>query len=109
MEYEGTTQKVIGCAYTVFNTKVIVELKSVQRLVKSHHVQLVNYLVATGLPVGLLINFGETGVEVRRKIRQLPSASGIVFHDPHPANPVILSQSESATSRSTACPDIQQR
>jgi len=46
-------------------------LKSVQRLIKAHEVQLVNYLVATGLPVGLLINFGETRVEVKRKVRQL--------------------------------------
>ncbi len=50
---------------------VIVELKSVRRLVLSHEVQLVNYLVATGKPVGLLLNFGETKVEVKRKVRKL--------------------------------------
>ena len=47
------------------------ELKSVRRLLLSHEVQLVNYLVATGKPVGLLLNFGETKVEVRRKVREL--------------------------------------
>lgn len=52
---------------------VIVELKSVQRLIKAHEVQLVNYLVATGIPVGLLISFGEAKVEVKRKVRQLTS------------------------------------
>jgi hypothetical protein len=31
--------------------------------------QLVNYLVATGIEVGLLINFGSTGVDVKRKYR----------------------------------------
>ncbi len=51
---------------------VILELKSVQRLIKIHEVQLVNYLVATGIPVGLLINFGEGHVDVKRKMRQLP-------------------------------------
>ena len=51
---------------------VIVELKSVRQLTKAHEAQLVNYLVATGTPVGLLINFGEKGVEVRRKVRRLP-------------------------------------
>ena len=51
---------------------VIVELKSVQRLNKAHEIQLVNYLVATGVLVGLLINFGETRVEVKRKLRILP-------------------------------------
>lgn len=50
---------------------IIVELKSVRHLVKAHEVQLVNYLVATGKPVGLLINFGQENVEIRRKVKQL--------------------------------------
>jgi GxxExxY protein len=50
---------------------VVVELKSVARLAKAHEVQLVNYLVATGKPVGLLLNFGERGVQVKRKLRVL--------------------------------------
>lgn len=55
----------------VVEEKVIVELKSVQRLIKAHEVQLVNCLVATGIPVGLLMNFGETRIEVKRKVRKL--------------------------------------
>ena len=51
--------------------KIIVELKSVRKLTKAHEVQLVNYLVATRKDVGLLINFGEQGVEVKRKVRSL--------------------------------------
>jgi GxxExxY protein len=43
----------------------------VARPAKAHEVQLVNYLVATGKPVGLLLNFGERGVEVKRKLRVL--------------------------------------
>jgi GxxExxY protein len=50
----------------VVDEMIIVELKSVSKLVKAHEVQLVNYLVATGKPLGLLINFGEKTVEVRR-------------------------------------------
>jgi GxxExxY protein len=50
---------------------VIVELKSVRRIVQAHEVQLVNYLVATGKPVGLLLNFGENKVEVKRKVRDI--------------------------------------
>ena len=38
---------------------------------KANEIQLLNYLVAIGLPVGVLINFGERGVEVKRKVRQL--------------------------------------
>ncbi|NOY78043.1 MAG: GxxExxY protein [Calditrichaeota bacterium] len=52
--------------------KIIVELKSVTHLAKAHEIQLVNYLTATGIDVGLLINFGEEKVEVKRKVRELP-------------------------------------
>lgn len=71
--------------------KVIVELKSVQRLIKAHEVQLVNYLVTTGLPVGLLINFGETKAEVKRKVRKLASGHGVGstgYPSPVSCNPV---------------------
>ena len=123
MEYKELTEKIIGCAYRVYNKMgfgylesvyekcmlielrkagfdiesqkpiriqydgevvgdfiadilvndtVLLELKSVRKLVEAHEVQLVNYLVATGKPVGLLINFGETKVEVKRKVKDLP-------------------------------------
>jgi GxxExxY protein len=50
---------------------VIVELKSVKQIVQAHEVQLVNYLVATSKPVGLILNFGEQEVEVKRKVKDL--------------------------------------
>jgi GxxExxY protein len=70
VKYEGQS---VGdfTADMVVEDKVIVELKSLQRLIKAHEIQLVNYLVATGTPVGLLINFGENKVDVKRKVRQL--------------------------------------
>ena len=46
---------------------VIIELKAVKALKDEHEWQLVNYLTATGLEVGLLINFGHN-LEVKRKI-----------------------------------------
>ena len=52
--------------------EIIVELKSVQNLSKEHEVQLVNYLNGLKKEIGLLINFGPSGVEVRRKYRALP-------------------------------------
>lgn len=55
----------------IVNNTIILELKAVRQLAKSHEVQLVNYLVATGKPVGLLLNFGEDKVEVKRKLRKL--------------------------------------
>ncbi len=48
--------------------RVIVELKAVQTLHKRHEVQLVNYLTATSVDTGLLLNFG-TSVQVKRKFR----------------------------------------
>ncbi|TKJ35933.1 MAG: GxxExxY protein [Planctomycetes bacterium B3_Pla] len=50
---------------------IIVELKSVKQIIQAHEVQLVNYLVATGKPVGLILNFGEQKVEVKRKVKDL--------------------------------------
>ena len=52
---------------------IIVELKSVRRVVKAHEVQLVNYLTATNIEVGLLLNFAEQKVEVKRRVRTLPA------------------------------------
>lgn len=122
MEYGELTEKIIACAYRVYNTMgagfvesvyekcliiellkaglmieaqkainvfyngehvgefvadiivndtVILELKAVKQLAKAHEVQLVNYLTATGKPVGLLINFGEDKVEIKRKLKEL--------------------------------------
>ena len=48
---------------------VIVELKSVKSLAKEHEVQLVNYLKGMRKDVGLLINFGPSGVKVKRKYK----------------------------------------
>jgi GxxExxY protein len=49
------------------NSKVILELKAVSSLSKAHEVQLVNYLKATGIKVGLLINFGEK-LKITRRV-----------------------------------------
>jgi GxxExxY protein len=46
--------------------KVIVEIKAVMSLTGAHEVQLVNYLKATGIRVGLIVNFGEKLKIVRR-------------------------------------------
>jgi len=55
----------------IVNDTVILELKSVREIIKAHEVQLVNYLSATDKPVGLIINFGERKVEIKRKIKEL--------------------------------------
>ena len=42
----------------IVNEKVIVELKAVRTLAPEHEAQLINYLKATNIEVGLLLNFG---------------------------------------------------
>jgi len=49
--------------------RVVVELKAALALAKEHEVQLVNYLAATGLDLGLLLNFGSS-VQIKRKFRE---------------------------------------
>lgn len=69
-------QQLVGefIADIIVNESVVVELKAIQKLNKVHEVQLVNYLRATGVPVGLLINFGEEKIEIKRKVRELKPA-----------------------------------
>jgi len=45
---------------------VLIELKAVRALAPEHSAQILNYLKATGMEVGLLINFGSPKVEIRR-------------------------------------------
>jgi GxxExxY protein len=58
--------------------KVIVELKAVRALTPEHQAQTINYLNATGINVGLRINFGNPRLEFRRFTRTCPV---------HPVNP----------------------
>jgi len=52
--------------------KVIVELKTVEKLTKLHEAQLLNYLKATGIKVGLLVNFQNEKAEIKRMVLNLP-------------------------------------
>jgi GxxExxY protein len=63
--------------------ELIVELKAVQNLATAHEVQTVNYLVATGKDVGLLINFGGEKLEFKKKFR-LPKQKFYSDHSVHP-------------------------
>lgn len=49
--------------------KVIVELKAVKTIAPEHQAQVINYLNATGIEVGLLINFGNPKLEYKRFTR----------------------------------------
>jgi GxxExxY protein len=122
MKYEPLTEKIIGCAYKVYNQMgfgflesvyekcllielkkvgllaesqipinvffdgenvgefaadilveetIILELKSVRRVIQAHEVQLVNYLTSTGKKVGLILNFGPEKLDIKRKVSRL--------------------------------------
>jgi GxxExxY protein len=51
----------------ILEDKVILELKAADCLIEEHELQLINYLKATDIEVGLLLNFGKKP-EIRRKI-----------------------------------------
>ena len=53
----------------VVEGSLILELKAVNSLHVAHEIQLVNYLTATGIDDGLLINFGSEELQFKRKFR----------------------------------------
>ena len=67
VDYKG---QVVGeyVADLVVEDQVIIELKSVKDLNKSHEAQLLNYLKATGHNIGLLVNFTHPKAEIKRFI-----------------------------------------
>ncbi len=54
---------------------IILERKSVRQKTTAHELPLVNSLTATPKDVGLILNFGEKKVAVKRKGRALPDDS----------------------------------
>lgn len=48
--------------------QLIVEIKAVKELSGEHQSQLLNYLRATGLDLGLLVNFGKPRIQVKRLV-----------------------------------------
>ncbi len=64
--YQGKT---VGDYYAdiIVNNEIILELKAVETLVEEHDLQLINYLKATNIEIGLLLNFGKKP-QIKRKI-----------------------------------------
>jgi len=60
--------QIVGDFYAdiLVDDRLVIELKAVKTLTAEHEAQLMNYLKATGIKVGLLINFGKTKVEWKR-------------------------------------------
>ena len=65
--YKGTRLHQTYRTDMVCFDKIILELKAVKQLLSDHSAQLQNYLKATGMKLGLLINFSHpNGAEIRR-------------------------------------------
>ena len=56
----------------IVEDRVIVELKTVESLDRIHEAQLLNYLKATGIKVGLLVNFKHQKADIKRLVFDLP-------------------------------------
>ncbi len=68
VHYKG---KPVGVYYAdlLVDDAVICEIKATQSLTSAHEAQLLHYLKATGIKVGLLLNFGSPRVQVKRLAR----------------------------------------
>ena len=68
VSYKG---HIIGAykADMVVDKKVVVELKAISTLTPVNEVQLVNYLTASGIDDGILINFGSEHIQIRHRTR----------------------------------------
>lgn len=77
LSYEGICLKQTYVADFVCFDQIVVELKAVRTIAPEHRAQLINYLRATGLQLGLLVNFGASpSVEIERFALSLsPSAN----------------------------------
>ncbi len=64
-------QRIVGEFYAdlIVDEKVIIELKVAKAIAPEHQAQTINYLKATGIEVGLLINFGNPKLEYKRFTR----------------------------------------
>ena len=67
VQYKG---EIVGQFFAdlVVEGRVLIELKALSAIAPEHEAQILNYLKATSLPLGLLINFREPKAEIRRYI-----------------------------------------
>lgn len=63
----------------IVENKVIIELKAAEGLIPEHEAQLLNYLKATNIEVGLLLNFGKTP-QIKRQIFENVYKKSIQIH-----------------------------
>jgi len=65
--YKNKQVKQYTCDFLV-DDKVIVELKAIKEITEIDKIQVINYLKASGIEVGLLFNFGQKSLEYKRLV-----------------------------------------
>ena len=65
--YKNRLAKQFVCDFVAYD-KIIVELKAMKEITDIESAQVLNYLKATGLNLGLLLNFGSSSLEIKRLI-----------------------------------------
>ena len=75
--YNNYNNHIVGefRADIIVENAVIIELKATQHLSITNEAQLVNYLTATDIEHGLLINFGSEKIEIKRKFKTFKSTN----------------------------------
>ena len=68
IQYKGRTLSKTYQPDLVVEERLVVELKALDRVGSLEESQLLNYLKATGLKIGLLINFGAKSLEWKRMV-----------------------------------------
>jgi GxxExxY protein len=68
VKYKG---QIVGdyIADFVVTESVILELKAISEIAPAHEAQLLNYLAATGIKLGILLNFGAKSLQQKRLVR----------------------------------------
>lgn len=63
-------ERIVGeyIADILVSDKIIIELKTVEKIAGIHEAQLLNYLKATGIKVGILINFSPNKLEFKKMV-----------------------------------------
>ncbi len=71
IQYDGVALATSYIADFVCFNSVIVELKAIKNLEDAHMAQVINYLKATGMHRGILLNFGAPRLQYKRIVREL--------------------------------------
>jgi GxxExxY protein len=71
--YDSMRMKTAYRIDLLVESKVIIEIKSVERLMEVHHKQVLTYLKLSGLKLGLLVNFNSAEIDksIFRKVNNL--------------------------------------